>query len=127
MRVVRDVGATLLIAVVAATYVSVLAGSAVWFVADPRGVAALGLVLGLAACIVGGESSTVSSRGTWRTMISLAVTAAVALGVITVVTNNWAMVAIFMVVLALVWAATTARHFMTSARGPVSRRGPAHA
>jgi hypothetical protein len=66
MRAMRDLFGSLLVAAVVVTYVVVLGGGSVALAADPRGVAAVGLVLGLAACIVAGESMTVATPAAWR-------------------------------------------------------------
>lgn len=126
MRIARDIVATALVAAVAITYVAVLGGTGVWIIADPRGVAAVGLVVGLAACIADGEAMP-TIAAPWRTAVSLLVPVLVAAGIVTLVTNSWVALAVFMAALALLWAGTTVRHVMTTAGGATSHTGAAHA
>jgi hypothetical protein len=127
MRVVRDVIATLIVAPMAVLYIDVVGGSAVGFIADARGVAATGLVLGLVACAVAGESVTVSKPGTWRRMAGVLVIMLVGAGIVTVITNSTAILAVFMAVLVLLWAGSTLRHLFAPRPRAVSRSGAMHA
>jgi len=110
MRVMRDVIATLLVAATALLYVDVVGGSTVGFISDARGVASVGLVLGLVACAVAGESVTVSKPGTWRMIAGVLVAVLVASGLLTVIIDEWAVVAVFMGALVVLWAGTTLHH-----------------
>ena len=127
MRVVRDVTATLIVAAIAVLYINVVGGSTFAFIADARGVAATGLVLGLVACVIAGESVTVSKPGMWRRTAGFLVTVLVAAGVVTVITNNLAVLAVFMIVLVVLWAGSTVRHLFAPGSGAVSRLGAMHA
>ncbi len=127
MRVVRDLIATLIVAAMAVLYIDVAGGSSLGFIADARGVAATGLLLGLVACAVAGESVTVSKPGTWRRIAGVLVSALVAAGVVTVITNSFAVLAVFMAVLVLVWAGTTLRHLSVPRPGSISRSSAVHA
>lgn len=82
MRLVRDLVGTVLVAAIVVTYVVVLGGGSVALAADPRGVAAVGLILGLAACIVAGESMTVNAPGAWRAITGVLVPVMVLMGII---------------------------------------------
>jgi len=127
MRVMRDVIATLLVAITAVVYVDVVGGSTVGFIADPRGVAATGLVLGLIACAVAGESITVSKPGTWRTIAGVLVAVLVASGLLTVITELWAVLAVFMAALVVLWAGTTLHHLFGASPTLTSRTHATHA
>ena len=127
MRVMRDVIATLLVAVTAVVYVDVVGGSSVGFIADPRGVASLGLVLGLVACAVAGESITVSKPGTWRTIAGVLVAVLVASGLLAVVTDGWAVLAVFMGALVVLWAGTTLHHLFGASPSVTHRTHATHA
>jgi hypothetical protein len=127
MRFVRDVIATLIVATMAVLYLNVVGGASVWFIADARGVAATGLVLGLVACAVAGESVTVSKPGTWRTIAGFLVTGLVTAGVVTVISNSLAALAVFMVVFVVLWAGSTLRHVFAPRPGTLTRSGAAHA
>ncbi len=127
MRIIRDVIATLLVAATAVIYVDVVGGSTVGFITDPRGVAATGLVLGLFACAVAGESITVSKPGTWRTIAGVLVAAVVAAGLLTVITNSWGVLAAFMTVLVVLWAGTTLHHMLRPSPSVITRTHATHA
>ncbi len=127
MRIARDIIATAMIAAVAITYVALLGGTGMWIIADPRGGAAMGLVLGFAACIAVGDATTATTGGTWRTAVGFMVPVLVAAGIVTVVTNSWVALAVFMGALVLLWAATTARHIVVTPGGATSHTGAAHA
>jgi hypothetical protein len=127
MRVVRDVIATLIMATMAVLYVNIAGGATVAFIADARGVAATGLVLGLVACAVAGESVTVSKPGPWRTIAGFLVTALVTVGIVTVITNSLGVLAAFMALFVVLWAGSTLRHVFAPRSGAVTRSGAVHA
>jgi hypothetical protein len=127
MRIMRDVIATLIVVALALLYVDVVGGSGFGFVADARGVAATGLVLGLVACAIAGESVTVARPGTWRAIAGVLVPTLVAAGIVTVIINNTTVLAVFMTLLVVLWAGSTVHHLVEPARTGVTRPGPTHA
>lgn len=127
MRLVRDLIGTLFVGAVVAIYAVVLGGSSVLFVSDSRGVAATGLVLGLAACIAAGDSMATAAKSTWRNVAGVLVAAVVAAGVVTLIANAWVALAVFIGLLVALWAATTVRHIAAAGRGAVRTTGAAPA
>jgi hypothetical protein len=127
MRIVRDVIATLIVAALALLYIDVVGGSSVGPVADARGVAATGLVLGLVACAIAGESVTVAKRGTWRAIAGVLVPMLVVTGIVTVIANNTTVLAVFMALLAVLWAGSTLHHLVTPGRTTITRAGATQA
>ncbi len=127
MRVVRDVIATLIVAAMAVLYIDVVGGSTFGFIADARGVAATGLVLGLVACAIAGDSVTVAKPGMWRRIAGFLVIGLVAAGVVTIITDSLTVLTVFMAVLVVLWAGSTVRHVFAPGPGVVSRSGAMHA
>ncbi len=127
MRIVRDVIATLIVATIAVLYIDVVGGSSLGFIADARGVAATGLVLGLVACATAGELVTVSKPGVWRTVAGLLVALLVGAGIVTVITNSDVVLAMFMALLVLLWAGSTLHHLAAPAARAPMRSGTTHA
>lgn len=70
---------------------------------------------------------TVSKPGMWRKIAGFLVTVLVAAGIVTVITNSLRVLAVFMVVLVLLWAGSTVRHLFAPRPGAVSRSGVLHA
>ena len=127
MRLARDLIGTLFVGVAVAVYAVVLGGSSVLFISDPRGVAAAGLVLGLAACMAAGDSMATTTKSTWRSVAGVLVAAVVVAGVITVIANGWVTLAVFIGLLLALWAATTVRHIAAVGRGSLPTAGAARA
>ena len=121
MRIVRDVIATLIVAAIAVLYIDVVGGSGVGFIADARGVASTGLVLGLVACATAGELVTVSKPGVWRAIAGLLVALLVGAGIVTVITNSDVVLAVFMALLVLLWAGSTLHHLAAAGAGALRR------
>jgi hypothetical protein len=127
MRIVRDVIATLIVVAVGILYIDVVGGSSAAFIADPRGVAGAGLVLGLVACAIAGESVTVSRKGTWRAIAGFMVPCLVIAGIVTVITNSTTVLAVFMALLVVLWAGSTIHHLIAPEPRAVPRAGASHA
>ncbi len=127
MRVVRDVIGTVIVAAIALLYIDEIAGSSVAFVSDPRGVAATGLVLGLIACAVAGESVTVSKGGAWRTTAGIIVPFVVLAGIVAVITNSSTVLGVFIALLVVIWAGSTVHHLLPTGHTTVQRTTTGHA
>lgn len=127
MRIVRDVIATLIVVVVAGLYIDVVGGSSAGFITDPRGVAGAGLVLGLVACAIAGDSITVSRKGSWRAIAGVIVPLLVVAGIATVITNSTTVLAVFMALLAVLWAGSTIHHLLVPEHRAMSLPGTPHA
>jgi hypothetical protein len=126
MRIVRDVIATLIVAALALLYVDVVGGSSIGPVADARGVAASGLVLGLVACAIAGEAVMVTKAGMWRAIAGVLVPVLVTAGIVTVITNSPTVLAVFMALLVVLWAGSTLHHLVIPADGSMRRAGATH-
>lgn len=116
----RDGAATLLVAAIVVPYIGYLTRGELPFVHDPRGLAAVGLVLGLAACAVGG-SAVDQRHPAVRVASGLGVTALV-LGIATFVTESELLLAAFVATIVLLWALATVRH-LVSGRAPAEPVG----
>ena len=127
MRVTRDLTATLIVASIGVLYMYVVGGSTLGFISDSRGVAGAGLVFGLVACAIAGESVTVSKAGTWRSIAGVLVFIVVAAGIATVITNNATVLTVFMTVLVLLWAGSTLHHLAAPGHRAVTRTRATHA
>ncbi len=104
----RDGVATLLVAAVILCYVGHLTGS-MPFVRTPNGMAAIGLILGFVACVVGGWSGGVEAPTVDRLPATMGIlTATVGLTVL-VTANSW-LLALFMAGVSALWVLTTLTH-----------------
>jgi hypothetical protein len=110
----KDVIATVLVAAIVVPYIGYLIAGEMPFIKDPRGMAATGLVLGLAAAVVAGRAAFTPGplhRAALATGIG-----ALALGVAALwVGTSEVLLALFVVAIAITWglgelAAQTDRH-----------------
>jgi len=118
----RDGIATLLVAAVLVGYLGYLANGSVLFVGTVSGIAAVGLVFGLAACVVGGwrfhrEAPTVNPL-----RATLGIVTATA-GLTAVVTESPWLLALFMVGTVALWALTTRAHALPNGSAAGTRPG----
>jgi hypothetical protein len=110
-----DVIATLLVAAIVVPYLGYLAWGDMPFIQDPRGMAATGLILGLAAALVAGRAAFQAEPMHRAALASGAV--ALVLGVATVwAETSEALLAAFIVAIVVTWALGEAAHL----RGPVT-------
>ena len=101
----RDLLATILVALIAIPYVAYLVNGDLPFIKDPRGMSALGLVLGAAAFLVLWPSETHDRAGTTENVMAAS---SGVIGVITLLLAETAaaevLLAVFMVTILVVWA-----------------------
>jgi glucose uptake protein GlcU len=118
----RDVVATLLVAAIVVPYIGYLAWGDIPFIQDPRGMAATGLVLGLAAAAVAGRSA-LHPDPMHRAALGSGV-AALALGIAALwAETNEVLLALFIVAIVVTWMLGEIAH----ARGSVAAgRSMAH-
>jgi hypothetical protein len=124
MRLTRkDVVATLLVAAIVVPYVGYLVWGDMPFIEDPRGMGAVGLILGIAAALVAGRAAF-DPEPVHRAALGTGLVA-LALGVATVwVETSEVLLAVFVVAIVGTWILAETAH----ARGPVSAGRPmAHA
>ena len=102
----RDGAATLLVAAIVVPYIGYLVRGSMPFIQDPRGMAATGLVLGLAAAAVVGREAF---RGSWGVAAGFFAVASSALGVVTFIRAeegalSEGLLAVFMAAIVVAWA-----------------------
>jgi hypothetical protein len=98
----KDIVATALVVVVLVAYLGYLVFGSVPFVEDARGMAAVGLILGLASRRIGGREGFQHER-----MAMLANFASLALGFTALFTESGAVLALFIASIAGLWLAAT--------------------
>lgn len=108
----KDLIATILFAAIAVPYVGYLINGEMPFIKDPRGMAATGLVLGVAAFLVLRRGDSVDTLGKVEIGLGLG---ALALGLVTLALAETAaaevLLAVFMASILLVWAVELLDHF----------------
>jgi hypothetical protein len=102
----RDGAATLLVAAIVVPYIGYLVRGSMPFIQDPRGMAATGLVLGLAATVVVGREAF---RGTWGVAAAFFAVASAGVGAVTFLRAeegalSEGLLAVFMVAIVVAWA-----------------------
>lgn len=102
----RDGVATLLVAAIVVPYVGYLVRGSMPFIRDPRGMAATGLILGLAAAAVLGREAF---RGTWGVAAAFFAVASAGVGVVTFIRAeegalSEGLLAVFMAAIVVAWA-----------------------
>lgn len=113
----RDAAATALTAIIVALYVAYLAGVEIATFTSVRAIAAAGLVLGLASCVVGaappnpGESKPTG----YRWMAALGVAALLA-GLLALISGLQAALAVQVAAIVLLWLFATLRHAVDGRR-----------
>jgi hypothetical protein len=114
----KDVVATLLVAAIAVPYIGYLAWGDMPFIQDPRGMAATGLVLGLAAAAVAGRAALDPDPMHLAALASGV--AALALGIAALwAETNEVLLALFIAAIVVTWAIgeiAHARDSMTAGR-----------
>jgi hypothetical protein len=117
----RDLLATLLVAAIGVPYVGYLVNGEMPFVQDPRGMSAVGLVLGALAFLVIRGGNARDRVGTTENVLA---TVALVLGLTALALAETAaaevLLAVFMVAILVVWAAEVADHagWVAHARTP---------
>jgi hypothetical protein len=117
----RDATSSLLVAAILVPYTWFVGGAAAPLVRDARGMAAVGLVFGIAACVVGAR---VNGERMPALPQALALPA-VGFGVLTLVIDAAWSLAFFIATVILLWAVTTVRHALAYEgrhRAPVEAR-----
>lgn len=113
----RDVISTLFVVLIAVPYVGYLVTGSMPFVEDPRGMSAIGLVLGVAAFLVADRgAATIQRRTIERVLGVVSLAVGVAALVLAETAAAEALLAVFMVTISVVWAAQMFDH----ARVPAS-------
>ena len=102
----RDGVATLLVAAIVVPYIGYLVRGSMPFIQDPRGMAATGLVLGLAAAVVVGREAF---HGTWGVAAAFFAVASGGLGVVTFIRAeegalSEGLLAVFVGAIVVAWA-----------------------
>ena len=105
----KDIIATLLVAAIVVPYLGYLVRGEMPFIQDPRGMAATGVILGLAAAALTGRA--MFARGLWH-RITLAIgVVTLGLGVAAIwVGSNEALLAAFMAGIVITWALAELLH-----------------
>lgn len=115
----KDAGATLAVAAAVALYVGYLTDNELAVVTNPRALAAVVLVLGVAACAIGG-SMLPTAKGQPPTpgadLFSFFGTLAFVSALAAIVTGSEALLAALVAMTVLLWIAATTRHLVTSRR-----------
>jgi hypothetical protein len=98
----RDGLATLLVAAILVPYIGYLVRGSMPFIQDPRGMAAAGLVLGVAAVVVLGRKAF---RGTWGVTAGGIAVAAGGFGIIALLRaqDSEGLLAVFVAAVAIAW------------------------
>jgi hypothetical protein len=123
-RAVRDVIATLLVATIVVPYVGYVVRDEMPFIKDPRGMSAVGLVLGAAAFFVAGFAVPAGAVGKIEiglALISLGIGITAMLAAETFVAE--AMLAAFMVSIVVFWAVKMLDHAGLTASGTAPPAG----
>lgn len=118
----RDIVATLLVAAIVIPYIGYLVNDGMPFIKDSRGMAGTALILGLAACAIGG-----SATGTPGIVVKLTGALGVltlTLGFATLLTEHEVLLALFIGSIVLLWAIATVRHVVVG-REPAEPVKPA--
>jgi hypothetical protein len=117
----RDRLATLLVAAIAVPYLGYQVFGMMPFVLDARGMAGTGMVLGLAACIIGSRPEAGLDRAFW--LLGVLGAGTLAAGVGALITGDGTLLALFIAGIGLLWALTLLRHsriVLTPPTPPVS-------
>jgi hypothetical protein len=120
---VRDRLATLLVAAIAVPYLGYLIFGMMPFVLDARSMAATGMVLGLAAGVIGAWPEAGLDRPFW--LLGVLGAGTMAAGVAALVTGSGGLLALFMGGIGLQWALTSLRHHWIVTRPPAPQAPPA--
>jgi hypothetical protein len=94
--------------VIVVPYVGYLIGGDIPFINDPRGIAAVALILGFAACSVG--ASAARSAPIMVTIANVLGPVALGLGITTLITGNEWLLAGTIGTIVLLWIMATVRH-----------------
>ncbi|HVC42002.1 MAG TPA: hypothetical protein VND54_08515 [Candidatus Saccharimonadales bacterium] len=120
----RDLAGTALVAALGVLYLRYLANGSVLFISDSRAMAATGLVLGWAACMVAAPRFVGAGSRAAIVLLSAGGVATLGLGVAAIVVGtNSALLAAFIAAIVAMWALTLLRHAVGSitAGGTTSR------
>lgn len=107
----RDLVATLLVLAIAIPYIGFLVNGSMPLIADPRGMAAVGLIVGFVAFLVMSEGDVLDRVGKTETGVAIV---SLALGVVALVFAQTSaadvLLAVFMVSILVVWAVELMDH-----------------
>jgi hypothetical protein len=120
----RDGAATVFVAALMVVYAEFLGRGGLGFIADPRGMASVGLISSVVLCPLGSAGQT---SGPWARITGLAGCVTLALGVAAVVTVSWGVLAAFMIAIATMWALATLHHALGTAPRHSQRVGAVNA
>lgn len=109
----RDGTATVIVAALVITYFALLGSGSVGFIRDPRSMAVIGLLSAVVLCPLSG----IKVFDAWAGGISVLGTATLALGLATVFSNSWTVLALFVAAIVLMWALATAHHTLGAPAG----------
>jgi hypothetical protein len=104
--------AAILVAALVSTYAVLLVNGSVGFIGDPRAMASIGLLSALVLCPLSG----LRSFDLWAGGICLLGAAALGLGVATLMTNDWSVLATFVGCIVAIWALATLQHALKDVR-----------
>jgi hypothetical protein len=118
----RDGVATILVAAIGVPYIGYLIRGSMPFIQDPRGMAGTGLVLGVAAFLVLGLPNLATRLGKVELVLEVtALTAGVAAVAFAETAAADTLLAVFMALIAAVWAVDILDHAGLMSTGPVQR------
>jgi hypothetical protein len=120
----RDGVATVFVVALMVVYAEFLARHGLGLVADPRGMGSVGLISTAVLCPLGGSAR---SSAAWTGLMSLVGVVTLALGVVTVITLSWTVLAAFMIAIAAMWALATIHHALGTVPAPSPTAGAVHA
>jgi len=120
----RDMTATVLVAAIVVPYVGYLLNGEMPFIQDPRGMAATGLVLGIAAAVL--VDRWIFAPGVWQRIALFTGVTALGLGVAALWTENEVLLAAFVGAIVVTWALGELIHVRTHEAAPTVRAAPRH-
>lgn len=124
----KDAVSTIVMAVIVAAYVAFLNGTSFWLISSARGMATAVLVLGIVGGCAMSEPGDLytgprsAMRVTLLTVTSLLGVAALAAGIVALVTASTAALAVLVGATLALWLVATLRHLLTMPREPVRTR-----
>ena len=116
----RDGFAFLVVAADWATYAVLLHQGTVGFIKDPRAMASIVLISSVVLCPMSARYWQLSSA--WTSLVGLLGAAALGLGIATLVTDGWAVLAALVIMMAVIWVLAFIHHQVKAE--PAARRAP---
>lgn len=114
-RRARDGVAFAVVAADVVTWIALLSLGSVGFIQDPRAMASIGLVSAVLLCPL--SAGVAGARRWWVAFINALGAATLGLGIAAVVTNDWGVLAAFIIAIAAMWMTSVAHHELGSGPG----------